>query len=258
MILENLPIFLHRASNNGGFSGIKLIFSKANQYIPITCTDEITITYISGGVKKTDTYSGLSSTLVSIPCDANTQVVITGAVEDIDLSMQAYLISAKIKNTALTSLNCSNCPALATLDLSTNTALTYLNCYNCPALATLDLSTNTALTSLDCYNCPALATLDLSTNTALTSLDCSSCPALATLDLSTNTALTYLNCSNCPALVSISYPATNEDVSTAIAGAITDADAADGTVYTDSAAAYYSTIATAATTKGWTIEQIAA
>ena len=214
MILENLPIFLHRASNNGGFSGIKLIFSKANQYIPITCTDEITITYISGGVKKTDTYSGLSSTLVSIPCDANTQVVITGAVEDIDLSMQAYLISAKIKNTALTSLNCSNCPALATLDLSTNTALT--------------------------------------------SLDCSSCPALATLDLSTNTALTYLNCSNCPALVSISYPATNEDVSTAIAGAITDADAADGTVYTDSAAAYYSTIATAATTKGWTIEQIAA
>ena len=170
MILENLPIFLHRASNNGGFSGIKLIFSKANQYIPITCTDEITITYISGGVKKTDTYSGLSSTLVSIPCDANTQVVITGAVEDIDLSMQAYLISAKIKNTALTSLNCSNCPAL----------------------------------------------------------------------------------------VSISYPATNEDVATAIADAITNATAADGTVYTDSQGAYYSTIETAATAKGWTIEQIAA
>ena len=236
MILENLPIFLHRASNNGGFSGIKLIFSKANQYIPITCTDEITITYISGGVKKTDTYSGLSSTLVSIPCDANTQVVITGAVEDIDLSMQAYLISAKIKNTALT----------------------YLNCYNCPALATLDLSTNTALTSLDCSSCPALAALDLSTNTALQSLDCYNCPALAALDLSTNTALTYLNCSNCPALAEIKYAAGNEDVSTAIAQAITDATAADGTVYTDSAGAYYSTIATAATTKGWTIEQIAA
>ena len=170
MILENLPIFLHRASNNGGFSGIKLIFSKANQYIPITCTDEITITYISGGVKKTDTYSGLSITLVSIPCDANTQVVITGAVEEIDLSMQAYLISAKIKNTALQALDCSNCPALA----------------------------------------------------------------------------------------EIKYAAGNEDVSTAIAQAITDATADNGTVYTDSAAAYYSTIATAATTKGWTIEQIAA
>ena len=192
MILENLPIFLHRASNNGGFSGIKLIFSKANQYIPITCTDEITITYISGGVKKTDTYSGLSITLVSIPCDANTQVVITGAVEEIDLSMQAYLISAKIKNTALQNLNCSNCPALATLDLSTNTALQ------------------------------------------------------------------ALDCSNCPALAEIKYAAGNEDVSTAIAQAITDATADNGTVYTDSAAAYYSTIETAATTKGWTIEQIPA
>ena len=94
------------------------------------------------------------------------------------------------------------------------------------------------------------------TNTALTSLDCSSCYALQELNLSTNTALTSLNCSYCYALQIIYYPATNEDVSTAIAGAITYANAADGTVYTDSAADYYSTIETAATAKGWTIEQL--
>ena len=41
-----------------------------------------------------------------------------------------------------------------------------------------------------------------------------------------------------------------------IATAITDTTAADGTVYTDSAADYYSTIADAATAKGWTIEQL--
>ena len=93
-------------------------------------------------------------------------------------------------------------------------------------------------------------------NTALTQLNCNSCYALTALDVSKNTALTQLDCNNCAKLVSISYPATNEDVSTAVAGAITAADATDGTVYTDSAATYYSTIADAATAKGWTIEQI--
>ena len=93
-------------------------------------------------------------------------------------------------------------------------------------------------------------------NTALTKLDCSSCSALTALDLSKNTALTKLDCNNCAELVSISYPATNEDVSTAIANAITAARNTTGTVYTDSEGAYYSTIADAATAKGWTIEQI--
>ena len=94
------------------------------------------------------------------------------------------------------------------------------------------------------------------TNTALTSLDCSYCYALQELNLSANTALTSLGCSYCSKIEIIYYPATNEDISTAVAGAITDADAADGTVYTDSEGAYYSTIADAATEKGWTIEQL--
>ena len=116
--------------------------------------------------------------------------------------------------------------------------------------------TNTALTSLDCSYCYALQELNLSANTALTSLDCSDCSALQELNLSTNTALTSLGCSYCSKIEIIYYPATNEDISTAVAGAITDADAADGTVYTDSEGAYYSTIADAATEKGWTIEQL--
>ena len=76
------------------------------------------------------------------------------------------------------------------------------------------------------------------------------------LDLAANTQLQTLYCNSCQGLTSISYPATNENVSTKVARAITDADAADGTVYTDNAATYYDTIATAATAKGWTIAQI--
>ena len=116
---------------------------------------------------------------------------------------------------------------------------------------------NTAITMLSCNYCYTLTALDVSKNTALTTLDCSNCYALTALDLSKNTAITELSCDSCAKLVSISYPATNEDVSTAIANAITAADVADGTVYTDSEGAYYSTIADAATAKGWTIEQIA-
>ena len=85
---------------------------------------------------------------------------------------------------------------------------------------------------------------------------CSDNADLTSLDLSKNTALANLACSGCSSLIKIKYGATNSDVSTAIAGAITAADANDGTVYTDSQGDYYQTIADAATAKGWTIEQL--
>ena len=117
---------------------------------------------------------------------------------------------------------------------------------------------NTALMGLYCSYCYALTALDVSKNTALTTLYCEECYALTALDVSKNTALTNLNCENCTKLVSISYPATNEDVSTAIAGAITAATSTTGTVYSDNTAAYYNTIKIAAQTKGWTIAPIPA
>ena len=159
-------------------------------------------------------------------------------------------------NTALHVLDCSSCTGLTALDLNANTALETLTCSNCTGLTVLDLSANTALETLFCPGCSGLTALDLSANTALHALTCSLCTSLTALDLSANTALETLTCSDCALLTEIKYAAGNEDVSTAIAGAITNATAADGTVYTDSAAAYYSTIATAATTKGWTIEQL--
>ena len=95
-----------------------------------------------------------------------------------------------------------------------------------------------------------------SDNAALTWLNVDHCFRLSSLDISRNTALTFLSCDGCYGLTEIKYPATNSSVSTSIANAITNAAAADGTVYTDSAADYYSTIATAANNKGWTIAQL--
>lgn len=103
-----------------------------------------------------------------------------------------------------------------------------------------------------------LIMLNVVHNLALRSLAINGNEELTSLDLSNNPSLIDLQCSNCPGLKLIKYPATNLSISRNIASAITDATSADGTVYTDSDGAYYSTIADAATEKGWTIEQLPA
>ena len=233
----------------------------------IVCDGAITIKSTKDSAPVSATYPAGTHDAIVVQADENTEVVIAGNVTELYITKhnddpdvddyEGYM--------SLASIDVSGCKKLQTLciainenvealDLSTNTALQYLYCGS-TGLTALDLSTNTALQYLYCGS-TGLTALDLSTNTALQHLYCGS-TGLTALDLSTNTALQTLYCNNCTSLVEIKYAATNEDVSTAVAGAITDADAADGTVYTDSAADYYSTIETAATAKGWTIEQIA-
>ena len=256
------PAFLQAAGRAGKGESVGKIILDTQFADPtissISCTGEIQVTTTKNGAPLVETYSDLDGETLSIQADANTQIVISGAeITACGIGTNTDYTKISVKNTALTELDCDSCYALAALDVSKNTALTTLNCNSCHALAALDVSKNTALTELNCNYCYALTALDVSKNTALTTLTCDDCYALTALDVSKNTALTQLNCSNCAKLVSISYPATNSDVSTAIAGAITGATAADGTVYTDSAGAYYSTIADAATVKGWTIAPLA-
>ena len=136
MNIYTSPVFLQAASNINRtpvepVGEIKLRYNAKNQSVELSCDGEIEVAYIQNGVAKKDTYTDLSSTEVYFGCDANTDVVITGKVTEIDLSSKDNLTSAKISNTALTQLNCSSCYALTSLDLSTNTALTKLNCSNC-------------------------------------------------------------------------------------------------------------------------------
>ena len=244
---------------------LSFISGDADLVIPrLTCEGEIVISTIKGGVAHTDTYTDIDNDTVSVSNDANTLVTITGNVnliafydldEDPETPVNISDLNVK-KCKSLTILNIAWCQNLTSLDLSGNTALKELYCYNCTGLTSLDLSANTALTYLDCAGCTGLTSLDLSANTELDELYCNGCTGLTSLDLSANTELDELYCDGCTGLTTIKYPATNSSVSSTIAYAITRADAADGTVYTDSEGAYYSTIADAATAKGWTIEQL--
>ena len=260
----------------------------------LSCQGEIKVQSIKNGAQVEQTYTDLSSANLSIQADAETEIKILGNVTDFSPAaqyqgwgyadtllaksivfncetLQTIKVSGKssydaastvesiifINCTALQTLQCSDCTGLTSLDLSANTALQTLNYSHCTGLTSLDLAANTQLQYLDCGGIPNLTSLDLAANTQLQYLDCGGIPNLTSLDLAANTQLQTLNCNSCTGLTLIKYGAGSEDISTAIAGAITAATAADGTVYTDSAGAYYSTIADAATAKGWTIEQLA-
>ncbi len=231
------PAFLQAAGRAGKSSvGTIILHTLVDNPGIDTISGNVTVTSIKNGTKITETYA-LDAETLSIEADAQTVIRITGEITgELNFGSSKDFDKISVKNTALTSLNCYDCYALQALDLRTNTALTSLDCSSCYALQALDLRTNTALTSLDCYDCYALQALDLRTNTALTSLSCDSCTKIK----------------------AVYYPATDSGVATKVASLITGAEADDGTVYTDSAAAYYSTIATAATTKGWTIAAIPA
>ena len=252
----------------------------------LSCVGEISVISTKNGNQVVQTYTNLTDTQVSIQSDKNSKISIIGDVtsivvnfydgEDyygttdvvsfvvnnsnylnkIDIQSCTALRELNVKGAiGLTELNCKH-DYITSLDLSNNTALTTLYC-DYVDLSSLDLSNNTALTTLTCSDNHSITSLDLSNNTALTTLHCAYATSMTSLDLSTNTALTSLSIGNqCKALKTIKYPATNSSVSTQIASAITAATAADGTVYTDSAGAYYSTIETAANNKGWTIEQL--
>ena len=287
MNVASSPIFLNSAGNTRSAmtDGIRLLYNIQLPIIPSISGTDVIVKSTLGGVEREETYDTLTDTSLMLAADANTPVYITGSITSLTLNILLLdtndtLLSVKCKNTALTELNCygctslaelnlsantalerlycSGCTSLAELNLSANTALTELDCSGCTSLAELNLSANTALTYLYCYGCTSLAELNLSANTALTYLDCSGCTSLSELNLSANTALTYLNCQLLYGIETIKIIAENEDVATAIAGAITGADSTTGTVYVASDATYYQTISDAATAKGWTVEAPAA
>ena len=207
---------------------IKIISTIADPSIyALSCSGDITVESIKNGEAVVQTYTDLNETNVSIQADVNTEIKIIGNVTIFEPAGQyqgwGYADTLLAKNIDF------NCNTLQSIKVSGKSSYE---------------STST-VESLSFVNC-----------TALQSLQCSNCTGLTSLDLSANTALQYLYCNDCTGLTEIKYPAEEDQPSTSIADAISNATAADGTVYTDSAAAYYSTIANAATAKGWTIGQL--
>lgn len=122
------------------------------------------------------------------------------------------LLNLDCSTNALTSLDCTNCLALTTLNCSSNASLTTLTLTGCAALTTLNCSYG-SLTILDVSTCTSLdtvycagdqfASLDFTACTLLTLLDCSANPLLTSLDVSTCVILNNFTCGACDILPSI-------------------------------------------------------
>ena len=199
------PYFLNEAGNKKMKDGIMLWYAGKNPFIQSISGTDVTVHSTYNGEPVTQNYPSLNNAAIALQADSNTEVYIEGNVTSMsNLSSEKRIVC---HNTAMTSLNCSSCTGLTSLDLSANTAMTSLNCSSCTGLTSLDLSANTAMTILDCFSCTGLTSLDLSANTALKSFFCSNCTGLTSLDLSANTAMTSLNCSICTGLTSLDLSA---------------------------------------------------
>ena len=177
------------------------------------------------------------------------EFTIYGALTYLDCNGNELTALDVSKNTALTYLDC-NTNQLTALDVSKNTALTRLDS-SINQLTALDVSKNTALTYLDCSD-NQITALDVSKNTALTRLYYSE-NQITALDVSKNTALTELYCSDNQTITTLSIASEygNASVSTALATLITDATSTTGTL--NIYGGDNTTVHTAATTKGWTV-----
>ena len=216
-----------------------LRYAIANMRAIITCDGKIEIKSTKNGETVIEKYKDLNQSTVTIPSDANTNIEIKGALTRIAVHSEGPGINS------ITYIDASNCKYLTFADIAISNNVTSLDFGNIKTLKQVSINgTPTAIASINLNGCESLEGCDLRYCSNLQSLDLSSSALLNNLTISSSS------------ITEIKYPATEQSVSTAIANAITAATAADGTVYTDSQGAYYSTIADAATAKGWTIEQL--
>lgn len=227
------PIFLQAASNiSRSFSGVKLQYNIADPEInSVTGSGDVTVRSIKDGRVIKEVYTNPSSTTISVEADAYTEIIITGSVTEINEDSTNTLISVYAQNSTLTSLILEGSTSPQEVTLINNTTLASVSAVDCSSVLKAKISSNTAAPTLDFGNCQKLRELDLG--------ECESVTSLIVM--------------NNQKISEIKFRATAQTPSTNIANAITAATSTTGTVYLNSADPYYSTVADAATAKGWTI-----
>ena len=169
------PVWLQSASNvGGGTPETRFVFVDGENQVRLSANGSVVIKSVQDGEIVLEEYSALNNTAVTINTEADTEVVIYGAVAEFSTYPQ-YPPRNVLKS----------------LDVSKNTALTYLFCFGSTGLTSLDVSKNTALTYLNCSG-TGLTSLDVSQNTALNSLDCSGCTGMMLLNIQNTTRLEFV------------------------------------------------------------------
>lgn len=220
----------------------------------VSCVGNITIQYVSGGETKRAYYKNLATENIVLTTDANSTVKLTGRVTLLASGLYTPDDAVDVRKGKSLEILTFASFAGTDIDVRQNKKLKAFGCGNAPALTNIALD-NPDLEQLDISYNPALQQIDLSSLKGLQLLHCDS-SGLVELDLSAQEQLTGLICNVCPDIAVIKCHADNSDVATAIAQIIQDNTLNAGTVYCNSSDAYYSTIATAASSYGWSIQPL--
>lgn len=169
----------------------------------ITATTGIdTVTSVNAGGNPITSVSNVSSLPALVFFDFSSTIIssldVTGCtildtllVNDTNLTSVTGLATC----TSLVTFQCQNSSMMGSLDVSGLSNLNLVYCYS-NSLSSLDCSNCTSLTTLNCSFNLALTTLTLAGCTALVALDCRSCDLNGTLDLSALSSLVSVNCSS--------------------------------------------------------------
>lgn len=130
----------------------RLVFVNSGENsILLSANGLVTIESIYGGTKKRETYSALQGTSVTINSDADTQVVLFGAITSLRAYTGGTYDAIKMldlsKNPFISELYCDGCTSLTTLDLSKNNNLVHLAVNDCTGLMLLDIQNTQTLSS---------------------------------------------------------------------------------------------------------------
>ena len=241
--------------------------------LELSCSGNIIIESIYNGETVEQKYKDLNHGRISVLSDIGEEIIIHGDLTELYVNNNEDITSISSSSFAITNLGINGCTGLNYFDISDCPNLLSIGANNYPlesialpdSLKSLTIDSAINLESIEfgshiesviCPRCTKLTELNLSGRNNLYRLYCNGCDNVTSLFIDGTPRLIEPNFNSMESINTIKYGATNSDVSSAIAGAITNATAADGTVYTDSAADYYQTIADAATAKGWTIEQL--
>ena len=244
------PAFLQSAGRAGKAKENIIYFINNSQdahIINMYCSGTITIRSTKNGSAIEETYTDLTHAEVTVQNDANTTVEIVGDVTKLNFSESR---GTYVGCTDLVYLDVSQCNSLTNLGIDGNTILENLSINGAKQLKDIRVTYTIGLKEFLLYNLPELISITMGSENSgvLEKVYFINTPNLTSFGLYSppNTAK------------EIKYAAINSNVSNYLATLISAASSSDGVLYTDANGAYYSTIADAATAKGWTIAQLPA
>lgn len=252
----------------------------ADPAIAIQCAEAFAIHTIKNGAHETQSFTDMPSlSIIALQADAGSEIVIDGNI--------STFVIGNINGEDYSDLDVSNCesliyleiddiPTLASVDTSHNDGLLFLELDSVPNIASIDVSHNIMLYGLSIKNCPLIASVDTTANTLLRRLGLYDLPLVTSIDVSQNdlehlllenlpltsldvihtSHLYYTDFTNLPDLTFLAVRGTEQGATNDFAQLITDATSTTGTLRTVATDQYYSTLATAATNKGWNIETV--